>query len=357
MKRILTTALLIGVAALPLRADILEQILVKVNGDILTKTELEARQVQALRQRNLPYDESDLQKNDATLKKALLEVTPEILVNSIDQMLLLQRGHELGYKLSDEQFKQILENIKKENKIETDAQFQQALDQEGLTMEQFRHQIEQQLIINRVQQVEVMPKLSISEEEAKRYYDTHHSDFMTESTVTLREILIGVADDKAGQFNVATDEAGQLKAEAVRARLMKGEDFAKVAAEVSDAPSKANGGLIGPIKTADIDPNFMKILDKLKVGDITQPIRTPRGYQILKLESETKGELQPLDKVRDLIADKVYGEKQRTEMAKYLEKLRSQAIIEWKNEDLKKMYDDYLANHKIAPEDLPAKRG
>ena len=224
-------------------------------------------------------------------------------------------------------------------------------------MDQFRHQIEQQLIINRVQQVEVMPKLSISEEEAHRYYDSHHADFMTESTVTLREILIGVETDKAGQFNVSADEAAQLKAEAVRARIMKGEDFAKVAGEVSDAPSKANGGLIGPIKTADIDPSFLKILEPLKVGDVTRPIRTPRGYQILKLESETKGELQPFDKVRDLIADKVYAVKQRTEMAKYLEKLRDQAIIEWKNEDLKKMYDDYLKAHAIAPEDLPMHRG
>jgi peptidyl-prolyl cis-trans isomerase SurA len=357
MKRILTTVLLVGVAALPLRADILEQILVKVNGDIITKTQLEAQQVRALRQRNLPYDEKDLQGDDATLKKALVEVTPEILVNSIDEMLLLQRGRELGYKLSDEQFKQILENIRKENKIETDAQFQQALDQEGLTMEQFRHQIEQQLIISRVQQVEVMPKLSISEEEAKRYYDTHKTEFMGESTVTLREILINVPTLKPGEMNVAAEEEAKAKAEAIRARVMRGEDFAKVAGEVSDAPSKANGGLIGPIKTADIDPNVLKILDELKVGDITQPIRTPRGFQILKLEAETKGDLQPFDKARDLIADKVYAEKQRTEMAKYIEKLRDQAIIEWKNEDLKKMYDDYLASHKIAPEDLPSHRG
>jgi parvulin-like peptidyl-prolyl isomerase len=357
MKRILTTVLLVGVATLPLRADILEQILVKVNGDIFTKTELEARQVRALRQRNLPYDEKDLQGNDATLKKALVEVTPEILVNSIDELLLLQRGRELGYKLSDEQFQQILENIKKENKIETDAQFQQALEQEGLTMAQFRQQIEQQLVINRVQQVEVAPKLSISEEEAKRYYDAHKSDFMSESTITLREILVEIPALKAGQMNVAAEEEAKAKAEAIRARVVGGEDFAKVVGEVSDAASKANGGLIGPIKTADIDPNFLKILEAMKVGDVTEPIRTPRGYQILKLESETKGVLQPFDKARDLIADKVYASKQRTEMAKYIEKLRDQAIIEWKNEDLKKMYDDYLASHKIAPEDLPPHRG
>lgn len=357
MKRILAMVLLVGAAAIPLRADILEQILIKVNGDIFTKTELEQRQVQALRQRNLPYDAKDLQSNDATLKKALLEVTPEILVNSIDQMLLLQRGRELGYKLSDDQFKQILENIKKENKIDTDAQFQQALDQEGLTMEQFRHQIEQQLIINRVQQVEVMPKLSISEEEAKRYYDAHKEDFTTESTVTLREILIDVPALKPGQINVAAEDEAKAKAEAIRARVVGGEDFAKVAGEVSDAPSKANGGLIGPIKTTDIDPNFLKLLEPMKVGDVTEPIRTGRGYQILKLESETKGELQPFDKARDLVADKVYAEKQRVEMTKYLEKLRDQAIIEWKNEDLKKMYDDYLTSHKVAPEELPSHRG
>jgi len=345
MRRLLFAILLAGVSAASLRADIVQQILVKVNGEIFTKTDLEERQVQALRQRNLQFDPADVQ-NDERLQQALLEVTPGILADAIDEMLLLQRGRELGYQLSDEQFEQILDNIKKENKIETDAQFQAALDQEGLTLATFRSQVERQLIISRVQQVEVMPKLSISEDEARAYYDAHPEAFKTQATVTLREILVKVEGTQADAVNVAADEAARAKVEAVRKRIEAGEDFAKVAGEVSDAPSKANGGLIGPLNREEINPGFLATLDAMKPGDITDPIRTSQGYQLLQLESETKAELQPFDQARDLIADKVYGDKQRAEFDSYLAKLREQALIEWKNEDLKKLYDQYIEKRR-----------
>ncbi len=345
MRKLLFTILLAGVAATSLRADIVQQILVKVNGEIFTKTDLEERQVQALRERNLQFDPADAQ-NDERLKQALLEVTPGIMANVIDEMLLLQRGRELGYQLSDEQFEQILDNIKTENKIETDAQFQAALDQEGLTLTAFRSQVERQLIISRVQQVEVMPKLSITEEEARAYYDAHPEAFKTQATVTLREILVAVPSAQPGAVNVAADEAALAKIEAIRKRLDAGEDFATVGGEVSDAPSKANGGLIGPLNREEINPSFLVTLDALKPGDITDPIRTAQGYQLLQLESETKAELQPFEQARDLIADKVYGEKQRAEFDSYLTRLREQALIEWKNEDLKKLYEQHIQNRR-----------
>lgn len=345
MRRLLVAIVLAGVAATPLGADIVQQILVKVNGEIFTKTDLEERQVQALRERNLQFDPADAQ-NDERLKEALLEVTPGILASAIDEMLLLQRGRELGYQLSDEQFEQILENIKKENKIETDAQFQAALDQEGLTLAMFRTQVERQLIISRVQQAEVMPRLSISEDEARAYYDAHPEVFKTPATVALREILVRVESTQPGAVNVAADEAALEKIEAIRKRLEAGEDFATVAGEVSDAPSKANGGLIGPLNREEINPSFLETLDAMSPGDVTEPIRTAQGYQLLQLESKTESELQPFEQARDLIADRVYGDKQRVEFESYLARLREQALIEWKNEDLEKLYDQYLEKRR-----------
>lgn len=359
MRRVVGLALTVtlGIWCLPVRGEIIEQILVKVNGDIITKTDLEKRQIRALRERNLQANPADLQ-NDETLRKILLEVTPQILVSAVDELLLVQRGRELGYRLSDEQFKQIVENIKKENKIETDAQFQTALDQEGLTMEEFRRQIERQLLINRVQQTEVAPKLSVTEEEAKRYYEAHPQEFTTAPSLTVREILIDVATLKPGEINVAADEEAFEKAKQVRARVLAGEDFGKVAAEVSDAASKANGGLIGPISRSEISPQLLKLLDGMVPGQVTDPIRTPRGYQILKLESATQATLQPFEQVRDLIADKVYDEKARGEFGRYLERLRAQAIIEWKNDELKKLYDERLAKQSTdAASRAEAERG
>ena len=125
MKRysFVSALLLVGALQVSPRADILEQILVKVNGDIITKTDLEQRQIAALRQRDPNFRPAD----DAELKKALNEITPDVIVNAVDELLLIQRGRELGYALGAEQFRNIVDNIKKENKIETEEAFQAAL--------------------------------------------------------------------------------------------------------------------------------------------------------------------------------------------------------------------------------------
>ena len=323
------------------RAEIIEQVLVKVNGEIITKSDLENRQIAALRQTG----KGDLP--DAELKKAIAELTPQLLVDTIDEMLMLQRGKELGYKLSDDQFNEILNNIKKENKLEDEATFQAALKQEGLTVQQLRGNIERTMIINRVQQAEVMGRVSVTEDESRRYYEAHANEFTTPSALTLREILVAIPGD-GKTLNVAKDEETKAKAESLRARALAGEDFAKMASELSDSASKANGGLIGPINRSDLDDKIGKIFDALKVGGITEVLRTTAGYQFFKLESRSEAKVLPFDQAREQIADKVAQQKRRGEFVKYLQKLRGQALIEWKNAELKKIYDQKVAAEAAA---------
>jgi len=112
--------------------------------------------------------------------------------------------------------------------------------------------------------------------------------------------------------------------------------------DVSDAPSKANGGLIGPINLTELSPALQDLIGKMKPGDISQPLRTARGYQLIKLESAAAAVQQTFEEVRDKIADAVYSQKRRGEVDKYLRKVRAEAIIEWKNEELKKLYDQKI---------------
>ena len=95
------------------------------------------------------------------------------MVDAVDEMLIVQRGKELGYKLSDEQFKSVVDNIRKENKIENEEQFQAALKSENMTMSDLRRNLERQMIVSRVQQNEVMAKIGVTDDEAKKYYDAH----------------------------------------------------------------------------------------------------------------------------------------------------------------------------------------
>ena len=344
MKKQLFVAavLLSALIVVPTRAEIIEQVLVKVNGDIITKTELEQRQVSVIRQRMQGQVDQESLKNDETLKKMLAEVTPQLIVGAIDELLLLQRGREMGLRLGDDQFKQVVANIRKEQGLLDDAKFQQALAQENMTLEDLRKQLEKQMLIEQVQRQEVGSKLNITEEEARQYYARHPDEFTETSSITLREIFVEVPAAEGG-VNVAKDDEAQKKITGIRARVLKGEDFSKLATELSDSPSKANRGLIGPFSRSDMSPQLQQLVDTMKQGDVTLPIRTQKGYQIFKLETLKASALQPFDSVRDLISDKVAGARTQTEMRKFLTRLRAQAIIEWKNDELKKVYEKQIA--------------
>src|SRR4029079_7238381 len=270
MKKLLfvVTAAAVIASGIGTRAEVIEQVLVTVNGDIITKTEREARHVDVLRQRlKRQKIDPEMLKNDEQLKKALTEITPQIIVNAIDELLLLQHGKELNLRLSDDQFKQVVGNIRKEQGLQDDKKFADALAQENMTMDDLRKRLERQMILDQVQRQEVGSKLNITEEEARQFYASHPGDFTEPASISLREILVQVPAGDAG-VNVAKDDEAQKKIADARARALKGEDFAKVAAEVSDSASKANGGLTGPFNLDDLSPQLQGMIDKMKPGDI-----------------------------------------------------------------------------------------
>lgn len=335
-------AFVAGAAVVP-QAEIIEQIIVKVNGDIITKTEFEQRQVTALRQRN-----QDFSPGGAELQQAIAEVTPRLIVDYVDELLLLQRGRELGYQLADDQFKTIVEQIRKENKLESEEVFQAALKQEGMSMADLRRSLERQMIISRVQGQEVMGKVGITEEEARQYHAEHVDEFTSPGTVTLREILVAVPGSEQG-VNVAADEEVRDKVEALRQRVLGGEAFDAVAAAESTAPSRANGGLIGPLNDSELNPNLQQLLATMKPGDVSEVLRTPTGYQLLKLETRTEPQVLTAEQARDQISQRLFERKREGELRKYLARLRQQAIIEWKNDEMRKAYETGLAAQSQGP--------
>jgi peptidyl-prolyl cis-trans isomerase SurA len=319
-------------------AEIIEQILVKVNGEIFTKTDLESRQIVALRQSGQQFDPK---ASDVQLRKMLDDVTPQLIVNVIDEILLVQRGRELGYSMGDDQFKSILDSIKKDNKIESEEQFQAALKQENMTLPELRKTLEKQVIISRVQQNEVLGRVAVSDDEARRYYEAHKNEFTSPRTVTLREIFVSLGAETAAA-TVANDTAAREKAAKIRERLLAGESFEKLAADLSDSPSRTNAGLIGPLSLSDLSAEVRATIEAMKPGDITDLLRSPRGYQILKLESASEAQVTPFEQARDDIGNRVFTDKRKEELQKYLEKIRAQAIIEWKNQDIRKAYEQGL---------------
>lgn len=338
MKKALLAAIVAAALGTAVSAEILEQVLVKVNGEIITQTEFHRIQLSALRE--LPNQPDPSRMTDAELSKLLAQVTPQAIVTVIDEMLLMQRAKELSLAVSDAQFTQVLESIRKDNKIESEAAFEAALKSEGLTLAQLKQMLSKRILIGQVQQREVGSRIDVTEEEERAFYNANPSEFATTPSVTLREIQVNAAVDPVKKAaSVGALEEARDKAAAIRARIVKGEAFEKVAAEVSDAPSKANGGLIGPISRDEMNEELLKMISKMKVGEITPVLSSATGAQFFKLESSIESTTLPFEAARARIADRLTSEKIGVEFKKYMTRLRSEALIEWKNEDLRKAWE------------------
>lgn len=320
---------------------VIERILVKVNGEIITQTDLEDRQVAAIRGRGTQP------ATNAELFQLLAEVTPEVIATAVEELLLVQRGKELGYQLSDAQFRDFLDNLKSENGFETDEEFAETLEsQEGMTLDDFRRLVERQMLASQVQQVEILNRVAITDIEAREYYESHIDEFTAPATATLREILFVIPESTGA--GLMADQQARARADETLLRINAGEDFAELAAEVSEAPSKDEGGLIGPFEVSDISETIQGIIVGLEVGGVSSAIRTPQGYQILKLEARTEDAAEPFEDVREQISENVFNDRRLDEYRKYLDGLREEAIIEWKNEELKQGYEEFLARVPVA---------
>ncbi len=342
MKKTLSAALVVCLLGAALSAEILEQVLVKVNGEIVTQTDFHRIQLAALRE--LPNQADASKMSDAELTKTLAQITPRAIVTVIDEMLLTQRAAELGITVTDAQFNQVLESIRKDNKIETQEAFEAALKSEGMTLAQLKQMLSKRILIGQVQQREIANRIDVTEAEERAYYDAHLSEFGTTPSVTLREIQVNAAvDPEKKAISVGALEEAREKAAAIRARIVKGELFEKVAAEASDAPSKANGGLIGPISRDEMNEDLLKMISGMKIGEITPVLNTATGAQFFQLQSSIDSTTLPFEAARPRIADRLSSEKMDGEFKKYMARLREQAIIEWKNEELRKAWEIGIA--------------
>jgi peptidyl-prolyl cis-trans isomerase SurA len=346
MKSLVAALVTLFVGAWPVVAQkpgasvILERVLVRVNGEIFTQSELTQRQTDAVRARQ----DQPRAIPEAELYKLLSEMTPDILVETVDELLIVQHGRELGFKFSDDEFKKGLDTLKKDNNLD-DQGLSDALKQEGLTIDDLRRNFERAWLRQMVQAREIFPRMRITEEELRQYFAANRSDFMTAETVTLREIAVLAPAGTGAQDTLGPAVMEPLKAriEAVRARALAGEDFAALVKETSDSGTKANGGLIGPLNVRDLNPTTRTLLSGMKPGDLTEPIQLTRGFQLLKLESREEATQLPFDKVRDQIEIAIRNERLDGEMVKLRLRLRQGAVIEWKDDNLRRIYERRVA--------------
>jgi len=295
--------------AAPASAEILERVVAKVNGDIVTQSEFEMRQVSSVQAAGVPPDqvEAYLRANNA-----------RILQEAVDDVLIAQRADELGIKIRSEYVTEIIEGIKKDNKIDSDDALREQLRREGMTLDDLKRNITRSILKRQVLNRELEAKLAVSDAELEAEYRAHlDSDYTRPATVHLQEIL--VAQDAPG----ARDLARSL----VR-RARGGEGFEDLAREYSAAPTRSSGGDLGTLNLRELHSEVQRAAAGLRPGEISDPVPGPDGLRILKLVERSEGGVIPFDEVKADIRKRLADARGTEAYDKFIEGLRQAAVVD-----------------------------
>ena len=205
-------------------------------------------------------------------------------------------------------------------------------------MNELRTQLERRYLMESVQRNEIMRNMQVTDEEARQYYKAHPELFKKPATIMLRELFVEVPTSTQGRPDgvqrgrkPTTPRPRSRRRGPARSRARTSP---RSSAEVSDAGSKANGGLIGPVVINELSEALAKAISGLKPGQFSEITRTARGYMFFKLESRSEEALEPFDMVKDDVIQRIAESRLDNETKKHIEKLRAQALIEWKDEQL-----------------------
>ncbi len=312
MRRLLVLTLLpslLGAAgAAPAQAEIIERIIAKVNGEIITLTEFQERQISAAQAARITPDQigTFLRENNARL-----------LQEAIDEILLVQKAEDAGLGLRPEYVDEVIEGIKKDNKIETEEQFQAALAQEGMSLDDLRANITKSMTQRMIIQRDIEPKISVSEEQLQEEYEKQKdTEFTKPASVSLQEIAI---PDDAG---------GIVLAREIVERARANEDFASLARTHSAAPTADSGGDLGEIAQGDMSPELEAVAFSLSVGEVSDPIRVGEGYRILKVVARTSETVVPFATAKNQIRSVMMASRFKDAYDAYIGEIREGADIE-----------------------------
>jgi len=311
---------LAGGALFAADVHLVEEIIAKINGDIITRSELDRTRKQMV---------AELQargvKGDA-LTKTLQEREKDILRDRIDQLLLVQKATLLSINVDSEMSKYMAE-IQLQNKIADTEKFQQWVrEQTGMTYEDFRAETKNGMLTQRVIRQEVGGRISIPKPELQKYYEEHKKEFLREEQVFLREIL--VTTEGKDEKGIA---AAEKKAKDLVARARKGEKFPELARDNSDSQSAQQGGDIGPWKRGVLDKKIEDVVFTQERNFVTDPFRMANGFLILKVEEKYKAGQPAFEEVENEITEKLYMPLFQPKVREYLTKLREEAFLEIKD--------------------------
>jgi len=324
---------------------VVEEIIARINNQIVTRSEY-------VRSRDQLKQEVQ-QQDPANADRDFNEKQRDVLRDLIDQQLLLQKGKDLGITGDTELIKR-LDEIRKEMKLETMEDLEKAAEAQGASYEDFKQNLRNQIITQRVIGQEVGSKLAMNKDDVRKFYEQHRAEMEQPESVRLSEILIapkpavkppaspGAKPDPPTEAETeAALEAAKAKAEDLLDQIHKGAKFADLAKKFSDGPSAKDGGDLQRFKRGELSKELEDKVFALKAGDVTDVIRTKQGYVILQTTEHQTAGIPTLKEAEPRIQDALYMQKLQPALRAYLTTLREEAFI-----DIKTGYVDSGASEK-----------
>jgi peptidyl-prolyl cis-trans isomerase SurA len=302
-------------------ATIVEEIICRVNGDIITRKDLENTR------KELPDVGRQQGLIGAKLEEFVNTEQPNILRNRIDDLLMVQKGKELEIKVDPDVNKRIAE-IQRESKISDPDKFQELVRKEtGKSYEDFKAELKDQYLKQAIMQGEVIRKITFKTEELRAYYDAHLDQFQRDERVFLREILVANQGKENDPVAMAVAEK---KAIDLVARARKGEKFPEMAQANSDATTAKDGGTLDPATKGLLAPEIEVLVWDKEKNYVTDPIKIPGGWLILKVDEHHKAGLADFEEVQGTIQNFMMQSRLEPAARAYLTKLRQDAFLEIK---------------------------
>jgi parvulin-like peptidyl-prolyl isomerase len=298
---------------------IVDQIIAKVNGDIVSQDEIQRLS------KELSQGLKAQGVTGAQFQTQYDERSKNVLRDRIDELLLIQKGKELNINV-DSDVSKYMASLQRQSGITDPDKFHDYVRQQsGMPYEDFLSETKSQFLTRQVIGEEVGRRIVITDKEIEEYYNAHKSDFIRDEKVYLSEILISTEGKDAAAMAAAEKKAAQLSDEAE-----KGERFSDLARDNSDAITAKDGGVLGGYKKGDLARPIEDAVWNLPRGGVTKPIKVPTGWEIFKVDDHTKAGLAPLADVKNDIQNVLYGPKMQPEVRQFLTNLRKQAFLQIK---------------------------
>jgi peptidyl-prolyl cis-trans isomerase SurA len=345
MRKFLISSAALLIVALAVRADnIVDEIIARVNDQIITRSDFDRAKTTNLQDLKQQFP-GDWQAKWANAEKNTLR-------DLIDRQLLLEKGKELGITGETDTVKR-LNQMRQQMGLSSMQELEDEAKKQGISFEDYKEQIRIGVVTEQVIGQEVGGKLHVTNDEVQEFYNQHQKEMEGPEEINLSEIMIPIEGavpaprpeaSKDGQTPSPTPEPiaplvddpikvsqAEAQAKQVEKQLKDGAKFSELAKQVSKGPTAAQGGPLGAFKKGELAPLLEEKTMSLKPGEFTEPIRTKQGFIIFRVNSHRQAGVPPMKEVEDKIKEAIYSQKMEPAARTYLTKLREQAYIDIKS--------------------------